>query len=31
MAGNLTKSASMWEEHESDAVEKMDRVSDDSQ
>ncbi|MGB6512686.1 MAG: ESX-1 secretion-associated protein [Mycobacterium sp.] len=31
MAGNLTKSASMWEEHESDAVEKMDRISDDSQ
>jgi Excreted virulence factor EspC, type VII ESX diderm len=31
MAGNLTKSASMWEEHESEVVEKMDRISDDSQ
>jgi excreted virulence factor EspC (type VII ESX diderm) len=31
MAGNLTKSASMWEEHESEAVGKMDRISDDSQ
>jgi hypothetical protein len=31
MAGNLTKSASMWEEHESEAVEKMDRISDDGQ
>jgi hypothetical protein len=31
IADNLTKSASMWEEHESGAVGKIDRISDDTQ
>jgi Excreted virulence factor EspC, type VII ESX diderm len=31
MADNLTKSANMWEEHESEAVRKFERLSDDSQ
>jgi hypothetical protein len=31
IATNLTRSASMWEEHESEAVRKFEDVSDDSQ
>lgn len=31
LAGNLTKSASMWEEQEAQAVQRLRRVSDDSQ
>jgi Excreted virulence factor EspC, type VII ESX diderm len=31
MADNLTKSASMWEEHEAEAARKFERISDDSQ
>jgi hypothetical protein len=31
MAGNLTKSADMWEEHESEAVQRFEDISDDSQ
>ncbi len=31
MADNLTKSASMWEEREAEAVQRLKRVSDDSQ
>jgi hypothetical protein len=30
IADNLTKSASMWEQHESEAVDKIERISDDS-
>jgi hypothetical protein len=30
IADNLTKSASMWEQHESDAVDKIEHISDDS-
>ncbi|MGO8965699.1 ESX-1 secretion-associated protein [Mycobacterium sp.] len=30
IADNLTKSASMWEQHESEAVGQIERISDDS-
>jgi hypothetical protein len=30
IADDLTKSASMWEQHESEAVDKIERISDDS-
>ena len=30
IADNLTKSASMWEQHESDAAGRLERLSDDS-
>src|SRR6201995_2479862 len=29
IADNLTKSAGMWEQHEADAAEKLERISDD--
>jgi UDP-N-acetylglucosamine transferase subunit ALG13 len=29
IADNLTKSANMWEQHESEAVDKIERISDD--
>ena len=29
IADNLTKSASMWEQHEAEAAEKLERISDD--
>src|ERR1700742_1527050 len=29
IADNLTKSASMWEQHEAEAADKLDRISDD--
>ena len=30
IADNLTKSAGMWEQHESEAAQKIERISDDS-
>ena len=31
IAENLTRSANMWEEHEAEAVRRLERISDDSQ
>jgi Excreted virulence factor EspC, type VII ESX diderm len=31
IAENLTRSADMWEEHEAEAVRRLERISDDSQ